>query len=237
MDFPSSKSVKYSELVAKSSLPIHETTSASYIPVPGPKGDQGPRGERGPEGPKGEQGAKGPKGDAGKPGKDGVDGISYLSPYGQQPGWGRYEKKEDDLIRTGADKGDDGWVRFSFKTGNSKVAKEFLPKDGVSLYLDSARVINLKSLKIGSQISITYTFVINSFDANTEVWTRSFFPGSKKDLTKFSAILKYPHVYEFSETHNLTLENEVDKISGIMPMIRTDNPCVVSLQSIHVSVF
>ena len=236
-DFPSSKSTRYADKVKEhGSAP--ENLSATYIPTPGPPGPKGDPGSRGPVGLTGQTGAPGvgQKGEPGKPGKPGVDGLSSLPIYGQKTGWGRYSSKEPDFVRTGATQGDDGWVDVSFATKNVDSLSEYLPEKGANLYSPSARRINLKSLKIGSQVQVTYTFEINTFDSNTEVWMRSFFPGSKKETSTFVAMLKYAHSYSLTATHFLTLDNESDRISGIIPEVRTDMNSVVALSSIHISV-
>jgi hypothetical protein len=232
MDFPSSKSTRYAEKVLQSTT----DNSPSYIPVPGPSGPKGDKGDPGQSivGPKGDPGPQGPRGERGSPGKD---GKSYLPVYEQKAGWGKYSAKELKPIRTGATLGDDGWVNLSFQQKNVLALSKYLPEGGIELYSESARRINLKSLKIGSQISVTYSLLLEVFDSNTEVWLRSWFPESNNGFVSFVGNIKYSGAHHFDITHNMFLDSEVDRVSGVLPQIRTDLPCLVSLQSIHVSVF
>lgn len=231
MDFPSSKSSRYADKFLQASS---SDSSVSYMPVPGPSGPEGKPGKQGERGPKGDPGPAGPRGEKGLPGKD---GESYLPVYNQKSGWGRYSAKKPDPVRTGALLGDDGWVNFSFSSNNVASLSKYLPENGVDLYSSETRRVNLKSLSIGSQVSITYSFMVESFDSGTEIWFRSIMPESGKDFTSFVGTMKYSGVHKFDITHTMTLESESDRIVGIMPQIRTDMACLAYLQSIYVSVF
>jgi hypothetical protein len=231
MDFPTNKKDDYAAKVQESQS-INTVASSSFIPVPGPQGEPGKQGRDGLAGPPGPPGPKGEKGD---PGKSGKNGKSFSTVYDQEPGWASYEENENNFIKMGATRGIDGWVNV-FISRNSNHEERFLPKNGVSLYNPETKRINLKNLKIGTQLEITYSFVVSTMYSNTEVWMRSFLPGTKSEITTFSASLKYQHEYEISETHNIFLNKESDKIAGIVPQIRTDMDAMARLKIIHISV-
>jgi len=229
MDFPVSNKITYASKV-ELSKPVSDNNV--FIPVPGPKGDPGPPGKNGIDG---KDGKPGPKGDRGYPGKNGKDGKSYETSYGQEPGWASYHNLDTSVVKLGAEKGSDGWV--SLFIGKNNISEErYLPKNGVSLYNLETRTVNLKGLKIGSQVQITYDFLITTTHSNTEVWLRSYFLNSGYEVTSFVATLKYQHEYLLSETHNIYLSGESDRKSGIIPQIRTDMDCFANLKSIHISV-
>lgn len=114
--------------------------------------------------------------------------------------------------------------------------EKYLPADSVALYNPVSRRINLKHLKIGSQISITYNFEITTFNANTEIWARSLFINSGLLNTSFVANLKYDYTYDFSVTHAMALSLEIDKIGGIVPQLRSDHTATAIIKSIFVSI-
>ena len=238
MEFPSSaKKKKYSENVD----PSLESTpkDISYVAVPGPQGErgiQGPKGERGPEGPQGPKGEKGDPGKDGKNGKDGADGISILSPSMQDIGWAYYDSLEDKKIRTGANKGDDGWIKLFLWGKGKNLNEEFLPKKSVSLWNYESQKINLKAVSIGAIITVRYNLKIETFSNNTEVWLRTFIDKIDHFPTTYVGSLKYQYEYDISVQHTVFVENkEIQNVGGI-PQIRTDNDCIVSLKSIHIAV-
>jgi hypothetical protein len=112
----------------------------------------------------------------------------------------------------------------------------YLPENGVALYNPETKRINFKGLKIGTQVQITYGFSVETFSSNTEVWFRSFCPNSLADTTSFVGLFKYQHTYDLSVTHNIFLDKEEDKISGIVPQIRTDLDALAKLKTLHISV-
>jgi hypothetical protein len=112
-----------------------------------------------------------------------------------------------------------------------------LPEDSVSLYSNDARKINTKGLKIWAQLQITFSIDISTYESNTEVWMRSEFFGLDDSVTTFVANLKYQHDYEISVTHNLAIASKEQRMSGILPQIRTDLAAGVRLKSIYVSVY
>jgi hypothetical protein len=231
MDFPVSNKNNYASKVQESQA-LFESATPNYIPVPGPQGERGPAGKDGKPGPEGPAGQKGEKGDPGKPGKD---GKSLITTYAQNPGWASYSDKKSSIVKLGATKGVDGWVNLYIS--KDQIAEDrFLPESGVALYNPETRRINLKGLKIGSQIETTYSFAIETFHSNTEIWFRSFFPGSLAETTSFVGLLKYQHSYDLSVTHSIFLEKESDKISGIVPQIRTDFDAAARLKTIYISV-
>jgi hypothetical protein len=228
MDFPVKNKITYASKVEGSKS---VSDNSLFIPVPGPKGDPGPPGKNGIDGKDGKDGKPGPKGERGAPGKD---GKPYETASGQYPGWASYQDLEKSTVNLGANKGSDGWVSL-FISKNNISEERYLPKGGVSLYNPETRTINLKGLNLGSQIQITYEFVITTIHSNTEVWMRSYFKNSGYEVTSFVANLKYQHEYLLSETHNIFLSGESDRKSGIIPQIRTDMDAFANLKSIHIS--
>jgi hypothetical protein len=205
------------------------------VPVPGPPGERGPAGKDGKPGAKGDtgpQGEKGPKGDKGVPGKD---GKSLLTTYLQNPGWASYSNKTPPTINLGATRGIDGWVSL-YIDKDQKDENTYLPEKGVALYNPEAKRINLKGLALGSQIEITYSFSVETFYANTEVWFRSLFPTTMEDSTSFVGLFKYQHTYDLVVTHNIFLDKDANKSSGIVPQIRTDLDAIAKLKTIYISV-
>jgi hypothetical protein len=230
MDFPISKKDNYANKVQESQG-LSISNSSSYISIPGPQGIPGLPGK---DGRQGEQGPPGPKGEKGDPGRPGKDGKSFSTVYQQNPGWASYSGK-DNFIKLGATRGIDGWVNLSIATILVSENK-FLPEDGVALYNPETRRISLKGLKLGTQIEITYLFEVETFQSNTEVWFRSFLPGTKSEITTFVGPLKYSHLYDLSVSHSVFLDKESDRISGIVPQIRTDLDASGRLKTIYVSV-
>lgn len=226
MDFPSNKKNNYAKLAQQN----QQEPVISYIPVPGPKGDPG---QPGPKGDRGERGERGEPGEKGAPGKD---GRSYLPIYEQDMGWAKYSDSSKTAIRLGADKGVDGWVSVYVNPKNNEIIEKYLPRDAVSLYNTSSRRINLKGLSLGSQITVTYTFSIETFSNNTEVWIRTFFPNPDSSVTTFVGTLKYQFEYEMSVTQKFYVSNEYIRAGGGIPQIRTDLDSIVKMQSIEVSV-
>lgn len=236
MEFPRSKKSSYASKVEQATTP-HLGDGFAYIPVAGPqgpKGEPGRPGDPGKTGPEGPRGAQGPAGKDGKNGKDGKPGESGLGSYGQRIGWGLYRNTSEQEYKLGALRGDDGWVSV-FVDAKSK-NEEYLPSKALSLYNPETRRINLKPLKIGSQIDITYYFQVSTLTGNTEVWFRSFFPDSEEEYVSYIGAPKYQNVYDFAVTHHLTLTSEQDRLSGVVPQIRTDHEALGMLKLIKISV-
>lgn len=231
MDFPSSKKSSYSQLTQQAQ-PVEN--SISYIPVPGPQGPKGDPGSAGVRGERGERGEKGDTGLKGEAGKNGKDGKTYLPVYNQDTGWAKYGNSETDQTRLGATRGQDGWVSFSVDREPS--IEKYLPRDAVSLYGGGTKRINLKGLEVGSRLDLTYTFEVETFSSNTELWCRTYFPGPEREVTTFMGILKYQYTYEMSVTQSVFVESESDKNSGAVPQLRTDMDALARLKSIHISV-
>lgn len=233
MDFPPSKKTNYAAQVKQSQE--HSTLdSISYVPVPGPSGPQGPQGLKGDKGEKGDKGDKGDQGPKGDKGKDGKDGETYLPVYGQKRGWAIYESKNPTEIKLGATRGEDGWVNVW--VDSDIVNEKYLPENGVSLYNKETRRINLKNLKLGTEVSIVYDFEITTLSSNTEVWVRSLFPDSERSAVSFAASLKYQYSYDLSVFQKISIQSEVDKATGLIPQMRTDYDSLVKLKSISISV-
>lgn len=236
MDFPKKKT-GYAEKVAQQSTSAPESDSSNFLPVPGPQGPMGPKGDRGP---KGEPGQKGPKGDSGAPGKNGKDGKDaddFAPVYKQKPGWAKYVNAAPDDIKLGASQGEDGWVSFYIDEIDKKATTEkFLPENATSLYGTSIRKINLRELKVGSQIRISYNFEIITFANNTEIWARSYFKQTDKEIVSFVANLKYQHTYDLTVTQDIYLESEKDRGTGLVPQLRSDMDAYANLKSITISI-
>jgi hypothetical protein len=231
MDFPIGNKSNYADKVQESQLSL-VPVSINYIPVPGPQGERGASGKDGKSGPPGPAGPKGEKGDPGKPGKD---GKSLITSYDQSPGWASYSSTKPPVVRLGATRGADGWVNLNIDRDNH-TQELYLPKNSVALYNPETKRINLKGINLGSQIQATYTFSVDTLHPNTEVWLRTFLPGSESEITTFVGLLKYQHSYVFSVTHSIFVEKESDRVAGAIPQVRTDLESVASLKSIHISV-
>lgn len=242
MEFPSGKKNNYADKVKEST----STPENNFIAVPGPAGPTGKQGQKGEKGDKGDtglQGSPGPQGPAGKDGKlgkdgrNGKDGATYLPVYGQNAGWAVYYPEKEKMVKTGASAGEDGWVNLLISSFGKETNNAYLPEMGVDLYNPNSKRINLKSLKLGTQIVISYALEVETFHSNTEVWVRSLFPNSENGVTSFAASLKYQHSYDMSVEQTIFLNSEEDRISGIVPQIRTDYDAVVKLKYIYISVF
>lgn len=232
MDFPSSKKSSYSQLTQQAAP---QENSVSYIPVPGPQGPKGDPGSAGARGERGERGEKGDSGPKGEPGKNGKDGKTYLPVYEQDTGWAKYENSSTEQTRLGATRGQDGWVSFIIEEDGASLQK-YLPRNSVSLYGGDTKRINFRTLKVGSRVNITYTFEVETFSSNTELWCRTYIPGSKRDVISLVGVLKYQYTYEMSVTQSVFVESESDKNSGAIPQLRTDSEALARLKSIHISV-
>lgn len=229
VEFPPSARSGYASQVQKSQQP--QALSPEVIAVPGP---QGPRGEQGPKGdigPRGPQGPKGPKGDPGLPGKD---GTSISSKSGQQPGWGRYLESSPSSIRLGATRGADGWVNLNFSPGGIVKNENQIPEGITTLYNEESKKINLRGLNVGAVVTLVYYFEVESQIANTEIWCKSLM--SDKECVSFVASLKYPFLYDLSVTHNITIDNDPQRSSGIIPQIRSDYDALLKLKSMTILV-
>jgi hypothetical protein len=232
MDFPTPKKKKYSDNV-DAGITIDP---AMYIAVPGPQGE---RGIQGPKGEQGQQGEKGPKGDpgpSGKNGKDGVDGRNILSPSEQNIGWACYDNLNRRSIRLGANKGEDGWVKFGVDGDGKNTNELFLPKESVGLWNPHTQRFNFKTLNLGSIITICYNIELTTYSNNTEVWFRTFVDNSDTYPITYVGSLKYQFDYDLSMQHTLFLENKNIQLAGGIPQIRTDNDSSVIIKSIHIAV-
>jgi len=234
MDFPSVKKSSYAAQVEQNQTIPNETSGLSFLPVPGPVGPQGSSGKNGStglQGPKGEDGKPGPKGNTGQSGKD---GLSSTSSSGQQAGWASYVNSSKKSFKLGATQGDDGWVSI-FITSDQK-NEEFIPEGCTSLWNANSRLLNFKGLKIGSQVFITYNFEITTYNTNTEVWFRTFFPSNGQEFSQIVGSFKYQNSYDLFVTQQVFIENQAMWGNGAIPQIRTDYDSSVILNSIYVSV-
>lgn len=230
MDSPIKKSA-YAAQVEQS-----QESSLSFLPVPGPVGPQGPKGDPGPQGAPGPQGEKGETGKSGKDGKNGLDGKSVLSPSEQMIGWGYYENENQKQIRTGIDKGEDGWVSLFISNFGKNTNEEYLPKGDVSLWNLETKKLNFKTLNVGSIVTIRYNVELTTYINNTEVWLKTFLSDNIFSETSYVGNLKYQYEYDFSVEHTVFIHNARIQSFGGIPQIRTDNPCEAILKSIYISV-
>jgi hypothetical protein len=234
MDFPEGQKSGYAAQVQQSQSSPYQENTLSFLPVPGPVGPQGPAGKdgkdgkEGPVGPEGKQGQKGVQGPAGK------DGKSSASSSGQQAGWASYVSSSSSDIRLGANKGLDGWVSASLTS--PKIFEEYLPSGCVSLWNSHSKMLNFKGLNIGAQAFITYNFELTTFQPNTELWIRTFFPSNSKEFSQFVGSFKYQHIYNLSVTQQIFIEDQQMWGNGALPQIRSDFEASLILNSIYVSV-
>lgn len=238
MDAPIKKS-NYADQVNQ--LQTQENT-LSFLPVPGPQGPQGPKGEKGEQGQKGDPGEKGETGKPGKdgaPGKDGKNGIngkSVLSPSEQQIGWAYYENKQIKQTKTGIDQGVDGWVSLIITELGPKTNEKFLPKESVSLWNEHTKKINLRTLEIGSIVTICYNIVLTTYSNNTEVWFKTLLQDEEMSPVSYVGNLKYQYDYEFSIQQSFFINDQQYRNFGAIPQIRTDNQCEAAIKSIFIHV-
>lgn len=239
MDFPGAKKSSYAAQVEQSVPTNVDQNVLTFLPVPGPQGPQGPSGRDGAKGDPGEpgkEGPQGPRGEKGFPGKNGIDGKSSLSSSGQQAGWAGYYNKKLSTYKLGSTQGNDGWVRFSVDSEDSRTNEKFIPEDTTSLWNKNSKTFNFKGLKLGSQIFITYDIDLTTYSNNTEVWSRVFHPELNQELSTFVASLKYQYTYPISFTHHIFIENEDIWRSMSYPELRTDFDATMTIKSIHISV-
>jgi hypothetical protein len=235
MDFPGTKKSSYAAQVEQSQTTPYQENALSFLPVPGPVGPQGAPGRDGIDGIIGPQGMQGEPGPKGEKGEKGNDGKSSLSSSGQQAGWASYFNNKESEIRLGITKGDDGWVTVFIVT-DGKPNEKYLPEKSVSFWNDNTRMLNFRGVKEGSQAFITYNFELTTYNTNTEVWIRTFFPNANREISQFVASLKYQHTYPISVTQQVFIENEKIWGNGAYPQIRTDYDSSVIMKSIYVSV-
>jgi hypothetical protein len=234
MDFPSKKK-KYNET-------IEHTKSVEYIAVPGIKGEKGEIGPIGPQGPqgikgdKGDRGNEGPQGLKGEKGDPGKGGEGYDSPSGQYPGWAYYANKNRLEYRLGPERGDDGWVSFFLEIDKDKSVETYLPNKAVSLFNETTRNINLKTLKVGSRVDIRYDFSIETYSNNTEVWVKTLLKNEDLSPVGYAGLLKYQYEYDISCSQTIFINNETTKTYGGIPQVRADNESSFILKGIYISV-
>lgn len=256
MDFPTSKKSKNNSSsesfydAQPVMIPVPGLEGPQGIPgkdgQPGPEGPPGPRGEQGkdgkvgpagPKGPRGEKGEPGQNGEPGRPGIRGKDGKSYLPVYEQMPSWARYLNNSDRTTRLGADKGKDGWVWVFIDIDETESDESGMQPKSASLYNPNSRKINTRSLKVGTQVRISYEVEVTPFFNNTEVLARSLFSSSGIGYTSLVANLKYDKKYVLSFTHDLKITSAREKNEGIALEMYSDNTSLVTVKSISVSVY
>ena len=233
MDFPKKK--KYSETV-------QEEKSVEYISVPGmqgQKGDigpQGPQGERGLKGDKGDPGKRGPEGPKGERGEPGKGSEGYDSASGQYPGWAYYKNKNENKIKVGPQRGDDGWVSIFLDIDKKESIEEYLPNKSVSFINQVAKKINFKAFQYGAIVNIRYDLEIETYNNNTELWIRTFSIDEENSVTGYLANLKYQYSYDLSFYQTIFIKNMAIKGFGGIPQVRSDNEGTVILKGIYISV-
>jgi hypothetical protein len=237
VDLPySNNKKKYSARVeAESSATSAEVSN--FLPVPGPQGATGSPGVPGRKGEKGEDGLKGDRGEKGIAGAPGKDGKSYFPVYQQNSGWAVYENLSDKSYKLGATQGEDGWVKLFLDADGKRTNEKFLPEGAVSLYNKNTKKINLKGLKIGSQVQVVYNLELTTFSSNTEIWSRSLMASEERSVVSFEGTLKYQYEYDLAITHNFFVDNDGDRSFGVVPQFRTDLDSVARLKSVYISVF
>jgi hypothetical protein len=156
--------------------------------------------------------------------------------YEQKTGWARYSNKAKAQISLDSMRGQDGWVTFSTDAKGKSTEESYLPEKSVSLYNPETNRINLKPLKIGTRVQVTYNFLLSTFAPNTELWIRSVFPTSQKAYTSFVGTFKYEYDYELSVTQFITVDTESDKNDGLLSQARSDMSSVITLKNIEISV-
>lgn len=216
-----------------------EESISNFIAIPGPQGPIGPQGRPGEPGPKGERGEKGengergPRGERGSPGKD---GASYLPTYNQRVGWGHYFSEEEKFYKIGIDESEDGWVSLYLDPKTLKSNELYLPDNNTSLYNKTSRRINLKHLNLGTQVFIQYNILLQTYNNNTEVWIKTFFPESDDGLVSYAGLFKYSGEYSLSIEHRVFADTNQKIIYGALPQIRSDFGGVAALKSMYISV-
>ena len=238
MDFPEKpKKKKYSETVNPSpSL----DPSFSYIPVPGPQGEKGQKGDKGDPGQKGDKGDRGDKGDPGIPGKNGKDGkdgkpgVGNAGVSGQQVGWASYKSSESlRPAKTGISNNDE-WINLWTDAIDSNT--KFLPENCVSLWIPEIRKFNFRPLNVGAIVNIRYDLEVTTLLTNTEIFFRTYVPGSESSPISFVGNFKYQYAYDVSINQTVYIENEDIKLSGAIPQVRTDNSCLIVVKNVFINV-
>jgi hypothetical protein len=233
MDFPKKK--KYSETV-------QEEKSVEYISVPGmqgQKGDigpQGPQGERGLKGDKGDPGKQGPEGPKGERGEPGKGSEGYDSTSGQYPGWAYYKNKNDNKIKIGPERGEDGWVSIFLDVDQEQSIEKYLPNKSVSFINQVAKKINFRAFQFGAIVNIRYDLEIETYNNNTELWVRTFSIDDENSVTGYLGNLKYQYSYDLSFYQTIFIEDRPIKAFGGIPQIRSDNEGTVILKGVYISV-
>ena len=234
MDFPKKK--KYSETVQE------EKSVVEYVSVPGMQGEKG---DLGPQGPQGERGLKGDKGDPGKQGPQGLKGErgepgkgseGYDSASGQYPGWAYYKNKNDNKIKIGPERGEDGWVSIFLDVDQEQSIEKYLPNKSVSLLNQVAKRINFKAFQHGAIVNIRYDLEIETYNNNTELWIRTFSIDDENSVTGYLGNLKYQYLYDLSFYQTIFIEDRAIKVFGGIPQIRSDNEGAVILKGVYISV-
>jgi len=236
MDFPGAKKSSYAAQVEQSQASPYQENTLSFLPVPGPQGQPGPPGRDGRDGEKGEQGFTGNIGPQGDRGLKGADGLSNLSSSGQQAGWASYTNTITKPTKLGISEGDDGWVTLMLDTKDKSQDETYLPKGCTSLWNSHQRALNFHGIKQGSQIFVTYNFELTTYNANTEVWLRTYFASNDQEFVQLVGSFKYQNTYNLSATQQIFIENQAMWGNGAVPQIRTDFDASVILNSVYVSV-
>jgi len=203
---------------------------------PGPQGIAGRQGEVGPKGDKGDPGPKGERGQKGEPGTSTVITKDGLVAQNKKSGWAYYENLDQSQIRLGLSSGDDGWVNILNDAKSEGTNEQYLPKGNVSLWNATSQQLNFKGLDLGDRVEVTYSFELETYANNTEIWIRAFSEKASLNSAQFVANLKYKYVYDFSVTQTLYIINDRIRKYGINPQIRADFDGDVRVRSILVHI-
>jgi hypothetical protein len=206
---------------------------------PGPQGIAGRQGEIGPKGDKGDTGPQGPKGERGQKGEPGTSTIITNSgevAQNKKSGWAYYENLDQSNIRVGLSSGDDGWVNILNDAKSEETNEKYLPEGNVSLWNSDTQQLNFKGLDLGDRVEVTYSFELETYGNNTEIWIRAFSEKSGLNSAQFVANLKYKYVYDFSVTQVIYVINDRVKRYGANPQIRADFDGDIKVKSILVHV-
>lgn len=231
MDFPASKSSKSAKSLPKPT-PLEFGDNVVMFPVPGEPGPKGPKGEPGQQGPKGDPGSRGPQGVPGKNGLDGKDGISYLPVYNQKAGWGRYRNELSKTVKISSN----SWTQVFLPVNGLESVEDFLPENNSSLYNPNSMRINTKHLMVGTQMSVICEYDMETYSTNTEIWSKlEFADGSYASQSLFGS-LKYSGEYSIAVKHDIFIENESQRNSGMNIFITSDMVSMAKLKSLTISV-
>ena len=65
---------------------------------------------------------------------------------------------------------------------------------------------------------------------------RTYFPNPETSVVTFAGTLKYQFEYDMSVTQKFYVENDLIRLGGAVPQIRTDLNALIEMKSIDISV-